>query len=248
VVETYLQHAVRGQEGLDLDAGLHHVAEVIRSIKQANEIEFDIAFSGSTELKLLNLDGINAGINQLVDDFPDPDLLDDIQISCEQDIFLEVLMGNIRNVLISFQAWLQKIKGARVAAISKNLQNLKLNYVNNQEEIFRLESTLCAIRDEDLAAKIADIKLFDNLHNEKPSPLFLNLIKRKNNDSLSEIRSDNGSEFATEEERESHIVGHFEKIYVKKITQVKTIIFIEIVLTTFWGKRLYLIQSLQVPS
>jgi hypothetical protein len=215
-VETYLQHAVLGQEGLDLDAGLLHVAEVIRSIKQANEIEFDIAFNGITELKSLNLEGINAEINQLVDDFPDPDLLDDIQLTCNQDIFLEVLMGNIRNVLSSFQAWLQKIKGARVTAISKQLQSLKLDYVVNQEEIFRLESALCTIRDEDLAAKIAEIKLFDNIHNEKPSPLFLNLIKRKNNDSLSEIRSANGSTFNTDKERESHIVGHFEKIYIKK--------------------------------
>jgi hypothetical protein len=55
----------------------------------------------------------------------------------------------------------------------------------------------------ELATKVGEIKLFENLHNEKPSPLFLNLIKRKNCDSLSGIRAGNGS------------VRHFEKIYVR---------------------------------
>jgi hypothetical protein len=215
-VETYLQHAVRGQDGLDLEAGLQHVASVIRLITQANDLEFDIAFEGSTDLKVLTLAGIQAEINLSVEDYPDPDLLNDIELSCTDDVFLEVMMGNIRNVLISFQAWLNKAKGARVTALNRQLHELKFNFADNFEEIFRLEAALCSIKEEELSSKIEEIKLFDNLHNEKPSPLFLTLIKRRNNDSLSGIKAENGRVFASDTEREEHIVRHFEKIYVRK--------------------------------
>jgi hypothetical protein len=124
VVETYLQHAVRGQEGLDLAAGLQHTSTTISLIKQANDLEFEIAFSGNDGINNLALANLNSEVNSLVDDYPEPDLLDDIQVTCAPDIFLEVLMGNIRNVLISFQVWIQKIKSAKVCALSKQLTEL----------------------------------------------------------------------------------------------------------------------------
>jgi hypothetical protein len=215
VVETYLQHAVRGQEGLDLAAGLQHTSATISLIKQANDLEFEIAFSGGDVMNNYSLANLNSEVNSLVDEYPEPDLLDDIQVTCAPDIFLEVLMGNIRNVLISFQVWIQKIKSAKVCALSKQLIELKKNFAENCDEIFRKEEELCRIKEVELATKVGEIKLFENLHNEKPSPLFLNLIKRKNCDSLSGIRAENGSEFDSAEEREEHIVRHFEKIYVR---------------------------------
>jgi hypothetical protein len=195
VTETYLHHAIPDQEGLDRDAGLQHVARVINLIRQANDLEFDLAFTGMCERKYLMLCGINTDIEMLISDYPDPELLDDISLTCTPDIFLETLMGNIRNTLISFQAWINKISNSRINAINKTLSSLKKDYQVNCNEIFRLERDLAEIRDAALTQKIQEIKLFDNLHNEKPSPLFLNLIKRRNTDELSCIKSDKGESF-----------------------------------------------------
>jgi hypothetical protein len=69
------------------------------------------------------------------------------------------------------------------------------------------------IKDEELNAKIKDIKLFEHLHNERPSPLYLNLIRCSNQSPLNGIINDDGVPFLTDCEREAHIVTSFEKTY-----------------------------------
>lgn len=215
-VETYLQHADPDQPGLDLPHGLAHLGEIINTIKNANEVEFEIAFSGTTQLLEHTLSGLNTELELLIQDLPDPELLNDIRLTCNADVFLEVLMGNIRNALISFQAWIRKVKGAKVTAITRNLTELKNNYAQNFDMISRLEQELCTIRDAELTCKIEEIKLFDNLHNERPSPLFLNLLKKSNYDSLSGIKGPDGAPFVTEKEREEYIVNFYSSLYKKR--------------------------------
>jgi hypothetical protein len=211
--ETYLQHAVPGQPGLDLEEGLLHVGRLVQLIRNANDIEFDLSFNEHCPLREIELAGLNTEISIEVENLPDPDLLNDITLKCAPDTFLEVLMGNIRNTIVSFQAWINKAKGAKVCALSRLLSQLKLNFQDNCDEIFRLEAELGALRDADLVEKIKEIKIFENLHNEKPSPLFLNLIRCSGKDDLSCIRGDDGMHFASEKERESHIVNFYEKLY-----------------------------------
>jgi hypothetical protein len=158
VTETYLHHAVPDQPGLDIAEGLHHVARAVELIRQANDLDFDIAFSGNSHLKDMQLGGLNAEIDLIVQDFPDPELLDDITLSCDPDIFLETLMGNIRNTLISFQAWIVKVSNCKISALTRQLVALKLNYMENCDEIFRIESTLSSIKDSALMDKIKEIK------------------------------------------------------------------------------------------
>jgi hypothetical protein len=88
---------------------------------KCNEIEFDIMFSGSSDEKLLELENSETELYELVDLLPDPVHLNEIVLTCSADIFLEVLMGNIRNALISFQAWIQKCKQAKAAATTAQI-------------------------------------------------------------------------------------------------------------------------------
>jgi hypothetical protein len=148
---------------------------------------------------------------------PEPHQFNEIRLTCAPDTFFEVLTGNIRNALISFQAWQQKIKMARTNCVIINLNRLKANYNENSDEIFRLEHELVKIRDEDLTVKIREIKLFESLHNEKPSPLFLTLIKSNKLDSLQCIKDDNGQHFVSDASREEHIVKFFAKIYKRPV-------------------------------
>jgi hypothetical protein len=86
----------------------------------------------------------------------------------------------------------------------------------NADRIFRLEKELGAIRDAELSAKINEIKLFEHLHNEKPSPLFLSLIMCSNNDDLSCIRGERGETLHTKAQRENRLVKYFSDVYSKK--------------------------------
>jgi hypothetical protein len=163
-------------------------------------------YSGSNDEKLLELENSEIELYDLVDLLPEPEHLNEIALTCGADIFLEVLMGNIRNALISFQAWIQKYKQAKAAATAAQINALKTNYYNNVEEIFRLESDLKRIREAELAIKVKELKIFENLHNEKPSPLFLTLTRSKTNDDLHCIRDKDGNLFSENAEREKFIV------------------------------------------
>jgi hypothetical protein len=213
-VETYLQHAAPDPE-LDVEEGLREVGNIISKIRDANEIEFSIHFEGSTAQKEMMLEGLNTEICMLIEDLPGPNMLNLINLNCANDIFLETLMGNIRNSIVSLQTWYSKVTQCKTSMLTRRLNVLKSDYINNQNEIFQLESMLTAQREDDLQLKINNMKIFEHLHNERPSALFLNLIKRSNDTSLSCIGDDKGSQFQSEELRNEHIVSSFEKIYLK---------------------------------
>jgi hypothetical protein len=213
--ESYLQHADPDGE-VDIQAGLLEVGNIISKIRDANELEFEIHFVGHTQLRELSLDGLNNEIKMLVEDLPGPQMLNTINLVCTNDIFLEVLMGNIRNALVSFQTWMRKVDNCKVSFLNRRLNLLKGDYISNQQEISELESALTEHRENMLNKKIKHMKIFEHLHNEKPSPLFLSLVKNRSFDSLQNICDDNGSPFLQEEDRNKHIVGYYEKVYKSK--------------------------------
>jgi hypothetical protein len=125
-------------------------------------------------------------------------------------------MGNIRNTLIGFQAWINKVKQAKSRVLINNLNVLKKNYDQNSQSISDLERQLVALRDQELSAKLNEMKIFEHLYNEKPSPLFLTLLKSGTKEELHCIKKDDGSDFESGTEREKFIVDFFADIYSKK--------------------------------
>jgi hypothetical protein len=135
--ETYLQHAVPEQEDVDTEEGLLHVGRLINCITQCNELEFKLAYEGDSELDRDRLRTCENELALLVNTLPDPQCLNEISLTCNPDVFLETLMGNIRNTLNSFQAWQKKVKNARCASITAELTSLKINFSWNADRIFR---------------------------------------------------------------------------------------------------------------
>jgi hypothetical protein len=60
-----------------------------------------MCFNGTNNFQEMMLSGLNTEIELEVDLLPEPALLDDITITCNPDIFLEVLMSNVRKELKS---------------------------------------------------------------------------------------------------------------------------------------------------
>jgi hypothetical protein len=155
-------------------------------------------------------------LSGLVDSLPVPEHFNEIILSCAPDVFLDVLMGNIRNSLISFQAWITKIRNERTSILINNLNFLKRDYTANAEGIAELERLLVQQLDVELTAKLRELKTFEHLYNEKPSPLFLTLLRSRATDDLQCIKKDDGSEFESKAERENFIVDFFADIYTNK--------------------------------
>jgi hypothetical protein len=222
-VETYLQHATPLQEGLNIQEGLHSIGNIINKIRQANETEFEIAFGGRTQQLELRLAGLNTEINLLVAELLEPEHLNLINLTATPDSFLEILMGNIRNALTSFQTWIKKVKNSNIQVLVRTLHELKKDYVTNFDQITEIESSLCRIREDSLNDRIRELKIFDNLHNEKASPLFLRLLKCSSRDSLSGIKDQNGTPFKIDRERNDYIVGYYERIYTQRAVEDESI-------------------------
>jgi hypothetical protein len=55
VVESYLQHADPEQDGLDLDEGLQAIGNLVRKIRDINDLEFEKNFPVSMTVRNLNL-------------------------------------------------------------------------------------------------------------------------------------------------------------------------------------------------
>jgi hypothetical protein len=212
-VETYLQHADLARQDLDLDAALRDVGAVISTIREINDLEFEIMFTGTTEFLELQLAGKITDLNEKIENFPDSAYLDELILTCDYDIFLEVLMSNIRNALISFQTWIRKVENAKCNSLIKQLNTLKVNYLENYNEIANLELKLTEIADVKLSEKIKQIKIYECLHDEKPSPLFLTLAKNRGKTNLKEIKNTNGEGFESDEARFEFIRSEFEKTF-----------------------------------
>jgi hypothetical protein len=210
---VHLHHADRADPELDIEEGLLHVGRLINQLNTCNNLEFEMEFNGSNQRLLTELADSRDKLFSSVNTLPDPDRFNEFNLTCTPDTFLEILMGSIRHALISFQAWIIKVRNAKKSRVILQINNLKKDFIIHADKIFLLERELTAIRDEELSSVIRDIKLFEHLHNEKPSPLYLNLIKHSAQENLSCIKDDRGNCFNSEQDCNKHIVEHFEKVY-----------------------------------
>ena len=147
---------------------------------------------------------------------PDPVALAAINLSCSDDYFFEAMAGKVKNAVISFQAFQNKIKNLNKNSLIKKINKLRTgSLLIDRKEIFSLEQDLNAITEKELRDKVANIKLFEGLNSEKPTPLFLGLARVRNTGSLHEIRQNDGTEFSAESDRNEFITGYYESLYKK---------------------------------
>jgi hypothetical protein len=213
VAETYLQHAEPEQPAIDIEVGLREVGFLVEEIRTANDLELELISSPDDNGLQFRYEAVLASIRERLENFPDPEDLNTIVLNCDGDIFLEVLMSNVRNTLISFQTWLKNVKNFSKSLLIKEINDEKAKTVPNWDNIFVAEKNLNELVDRELSEKISQIKLYECLHDEKPSPLFLQLIRKSADDHLESICDDGGNVFDSQTDRIAHIVDSYEKIF-----------------------------------
>ena len=116
-------------------------------------------------------------------------------------------------MLNHFHTWLWKVSNSKKASLNSQINSLRDDFLINSARISDLQAELNALTDLEVREKIKSMKLFEGLHSEKPSPMFLSLAKNRNLGKLSQLRRDNGENFASSEECAEHIVSFYEKLY-----------------------------------
>jgi hypothetical protein len=149
----------------------------------------------------------------------DVDRHNTLNLSCEDDVFLEALVSNIKGQVVSFQSWVKKVENKEKNLIISRLNMLKVDFDINSSEICRLEEELKALLDKETLLKVKSMKLFSCLNNERPTPLFLSLARASSKGTnLSAVCKKDGSPYLTEEDKVEGIVSYYEDIYRKPIT------------------------------
>jgi hypothetical protein len=102
--------------------------------------------------------------------------------------------------------------------LQKQINLLRSDFTVNSAEIFNLEREYSTILGNKLFSKVSSMKIFENLNSEKPSPAFLTLAKNKTEGKLSLIKDRNNIDFASDNERNTHIFDEFAKVYNLDLT------------------------------
>jgi exonuclease III len=113
-----------------------------------------------------------------LDLLPNLETLQDMEINCARDIFLEILIMAVKNSSLAHQHSFFAVRNARRNFLDKKLTTLKNNFDANSGEILRAERDLNRIVEGDAREEILKMKNFEHLNNEKITPYFLSLAKK----------------------------------------------------------------------
>jgi hypothetical protein len=125
-------------------------------------------------------------------------------------------MSDLKNDICSFQSHLKITRSLRRTNMIKKLNNLKLNYRENAEEIFELESKLNKILHSELICELEKYQLFEQVNSEKISPFYLKLVKSgKPSEKLSDLKKNDGCNFENEGELKKFVFDYYAGLYKK---------------------------------
>ena len=97
--------------------------------------------------------------------------------------------------------------------LSTRINSLRGDFIINSDQISELQAELNRLVELEIQGKILNMKLFEGLHSEKPSPIFLLLAKKRNSGNLSAMKDDTGTAFASPDAPGEYIATFFENLY-----------------------------------
>jgi hypothetical protein len=143
-------------------------------------------------------------------------MLENIRLTTTPDVFMETLLLNVKNDVISHQTFIRKKKFEKIASLKKNIERLKTNFDINSELIWQKEQELNLLTDIELRKELQKFSSYEILNTEKMTPRFLSLSKATNKTmSLDRVCRDDGSEFSNKAERHQFISNFYARIYTR---------------------------------
>jgi hypothetical protein len=214
--ETYINHIIPNDAISDLDILRYRVSigQILSHQKSLFDCKLSLATNGYNREIYDRCTVLRDNINNLLANLPTVDTSETYEVSCDRDVFLEILIMAIKNSSLSHQHNFFKIKNARKLSLEKRLTALKLDFNANSGEILRTERELNNVTEQDLRDEIKKMKQFEKLNNEKITPYFLSLAKRPHNsESLSDINNNDGTPFENLKQRSDYITEYYASVY-----------------------------------
>ena len=192
------------------------LAEILTINKSTSNYPYDKLIPFIVENKCNEIDNI------LLPYLNISELMQTRAITIEYDKFLETLLNNIHNVLITHQRAHKKIINTTINDSREKLDKLQrkdLNIETNEyKEQLLLENLILKFDDDLNLRKCARTKLWHTMNFEKPTKSFCALAKAtKGNDSLNQLKKTdehgNTIEYVNDNERNKNINKYFKGIY-----------------------------------
>jgi exonuclease III len=195
--------------------GLILVGRAHRLIREAGP---DPAFLPYSHASLVDTDDRTRTMERLTDTMEElrNHNVNTLQVTVDDDNFLEILINGIRNDVISYQAFIFKTINKSRLSLEKKIENLKLDTEGNFDEISRLEIDLRNINEIEINSELERNPNFETLHSERITPFFIKMAKGSTQErSQSEIKDADGREFGTVAEQRNFIFNHFANSFRK---------------------------------
>jgi hypothetical protein len=221
VLETYLLHFnVDPDLTAELETTLSNcgtVRQLLRDAGPDKSYYYNELTAEKLQIRINNLACINSIMDML-----DLTLVHNFQLSISEDLFMEVLLNNLRNEITSYQAFIEKFKNQEFQSL---LEQLKAT--TDPEKADRLEFKLTQLH------KLLHSNIYDVINNEKMTPQFLKLAKISTNaGTLSELKDDTGTAFNSEAESRSMLLQNMKKSMGQRGRKYWLKIF-----TIFWDRK-----------
>jgi hypothetical protein len=136
VLETYINHLSPNNNISDIDINVFKniIGQVLVSQKILNNYNLLLAENGFCQILTDRCTVLRETIGRLLSELPDIEFLENCELSCECDSFLEILIMSIKNSSLSHQHNFFKIKNAKKINLDKKISRLKLDFNANAGE------------------------------------------------------------------------------------------------------------------
>ena len=212
VLDTYLTSS-NPREDINLDnvkISLGNNMQLLRDIGPADKF---LEPGARSEQESLIREGNIARIREFLESAPYVTLRDAAH-NVDDDIFMEGLINNVRNQVISHQCFILKESKKKETNLKTELKNLYRDHSTNLERIIEIETVLSKLNDDELRREVVRIPGFEVLHSEKITPYFLSLAKGSQSEaSMSDICDSNGQPFESLEDMKGFVKNFYSNIY-----------------------------------
>jgi exonuclease III len=125
------------------------VGQGLASLHRAGPNDIHINPGDRSEAESLTREGIIGNIRDFLDNFPFARLRDG-NFNIEDDLFIEGLMNNVRNQVISHQSFMLKTAKSKRKSLLERIKNLQNDPLQNFDELTELENFLNKALDREL--------------------------------------------------------------------------------------------------
>jgi hypothetical protein len=217
-IECYVNHLAPSETISDIEIKNYRliIGRVCSMYKEVIECRLSDAENGLDQMVLDRIVELRNAIKNNLELLPGIEALQTFNLTCDRNVFLEILIMSVKASTLSHQHDFFKIKNAKKKYLETKIKDLKKNFQNNVAEILRTERDLNKVADDEMREEVLRMRNFEQLNNEKITPYFLSLAKKpQHSENLLDVCNANGDPFDNALDRDTYIRNYFADTYKK---------------------------------